>query len=235
MKELYFVYFILSFIALSCQSYSHPVLDKDDTLRIKKLGLLDKDEYILKYTANYKKQVAGSFYTNKRVAHYWIDEQDARKNSVGSAYYREIKAVDTVYNTTSLTQASYLKVIKKDNSSFNVYVSGKRPEVDSFFLPVLRLWNKEHQALSQIKEEIKKSQLLGLWTDGNLDGATIDIKMDSIYYIDENTSYGYSLSGNGISIKYPDYTYKAKISIQEDTLFLYSREYGKFVFWKFKK
>jgi translation initiation factor 2B subunit (eIF-2B alpha/beta/delta family) len=103
---------------------------------------LDKDESIVRYTANYDKEVAGNFFTNKRIAHYWIDEHSSSKNSLGSAYFDEIVSIDTIYNTTSVSQASFLTITKKDSSRFKVYVSGSRPEVDSFFKPAILAWKK---------------------------------------------------------------------------------------------
>jgi hypothetical protein len=79
-----------------------------------------------------------------------------------------------------------------------------------------------------------KSRLKGLWTDGTTDAATFDIKDKTIYYIDEGGDYKYSVNGDIITIKYPDYTYKAKLSFQLDTLIMNSAEYGETKFWKFK-
>jgi hypothetical protein len=57
------------------------------------------------------------------------------KTSVGSAYFEEIISIDNIYNATSINQASYLTIIKKDGTTFNVYVSGSRSDVDSFLKP----------------------------------------------------------------------------------------------------
>ena len=79
-----------------------------------------------------------------------------------------------------------------------------------------------------------KSRLKGAWTDGTTDGATFDIKDKTIFYVDEGGEYKYSLSGDMISIRYPDYNYNAKLSFQSDTLIMNSEEYGETKFWKFK-
>src|SRR5439155_11851771 len=44
----------------------------------------------------------------------------------------------------------------------------------------------------------------------------------------------YSLEEDIITIKYPDYTYKAKLSFQGDTLVMNSVEYGETKFWRFE-
>jgi hypothetical protein len=142
MTPLKYLSLAIAIFTVSCQSYADQKLTLDDTLRIRSLGLLDKDESIVKYTANYDKEVAGNFFTNKRIAHYWIDEHSSTKNSLGSAYFDEIISIDTIYNTTSITQASYLSITKKDGTKFNVYVDGSRAEVDSFFKPAILAWKK---------------------------------------------------------------------------------------------
>jgi hypothetical protein len=79
-----------------------------------------------------------------------------------------------------------------------------------------------------------KSRLKGAWTDGTTDGATFDIKDKTIFYVDEGGEYKYSVNGDMISIRYPDYIYKAKLSFQSDTLIMNSEEYGETKFWRFK-
>jgi hypothetical protein len=79
-----------------------------------------------------------------------------------------------------------------------------------------------------------KNRLKGAWTDGSTEGATFDIKEKTIFYVDEGGEHQYLLSGNVISIEYPDYTYKAKFSFQSDTLVMKSDEYGETKFWRFK-
>ncbi|MGO8056245.1 hypothetical protein, partial [Rhizobium leguminosarum] len=73
-------------------------LKKSDIVRIQNLNLLDPDETIIKFYSEYKKSVAGNFFTDKRMAKYWVDERDPTRNSWASAYYSEIKSIDTVYN-----------------------------------------------------------------------------------------------------------------------------------------
>lgn len=130
----------LVFMLCGCVKYSKQPLTKDDTLRIRKLGLLDKNEKIIKFTASYKKQVSGNFYTTKRVAHYWIDERYAEKNSINYAYFADIKTIDTTYRTNSSTQASFLTITKMNGSKFRVYISGERNEVENFFKAIINTW-----------------------------------------------------------------------------------------------
>jgi hypothetical protein len=150
MKSPQILFAFVSVILISCGGeYSKQSLTKEDTVRIRRLGLLDTTESIIRYTANYEKEVAGNFYTNKRVAQYWIDERYADRNLINYAYYKDIIRIDTTYNTTSLTQASYLTITKSDASSFKVYITGNKQEVQGFYQEVLNRWQ-------QIKNEKSK-------------------------------------------------------------------------------
>jgi len=40
----------------------------------------------------------------------------------------------------------------------------------------------------------------GAWTDGNIEGATFDIKANSIFYVGQGASYKYSLEEDIITI-----------------------------------
>jgi hypothetical protein len=87
---------------------------------------------------------------------------------------------------------------------------------------------------SDNKVDTLKRMLRGAWTDGSLEAATFDIETDKIIYIDQGASYRYSLSGDMLTITYPDYFYTAKVSVQGDTLIMDSKEYGQSKFWRFK-
>lgn len=105
------------------------------------LNLLDKDEKIIKFYSEYRKENAGNFFTKKRVAKYWIDKKDETKNVTNYAYYKDIKSIDTVYNA-GFTYCPYLMINKIDGTSFKVSVEGNKTEVKSFFEDLLIEWNK---------------------------------------------------------------------------------------------
>jgi len=48
--------------------------------------LLDKDEKIYKFDSEFKSDVAGIFFTDKRLAKYWIDKKDKTKDQISFAY-----------------------------------------------------------------------------------------------------------------------------------------------------
>ncbi|WP_207420062.1 hypothetical protein [Desertivirga brevis] len=78
-----------------------------------------------------------------------------------------------------------------------------------------------------------KSKVQGIWTNGTSENATFAIRKDSIFYVDQLTSFKYRISGDSIQIYYPDFLYSGKIKFRKDTLIL-SSEYEDTRFWRFK-
>ena len=116
-----------------------------DVKRIQKLDLLDKDEKIYKFYSEFKNEVAGNFFTNERLAKYWIDERDKTKDQISFAFYPDIESIDTVYNAGA-TYSPYMLVTKKDKTQFKVYVDGQRKEVSAFFEEAIKEWTKKKNA-----------------------------------------------------------------------------------------
>ena len=82
--------------------------------------------------------------------------------------------------------------------------------------------------------KITKNMILGIWTNGSTENATFEIKPKTIYYVDDFKDYKYSLKNDTIEINYPDYVYRAGISLRNDTLIMNSKEYSQAKYWKFK-
>jgi hypothetical protein len=116
-------------------------LSKQDIELIQKLKLLDKDERIYKFYSEFKKNVAGNFYTEKRIASYWLDEHDTSKNKIEFAYYKDIIKIDTTY-FAGATYCSYLLVTRKDNSNFKICVEGEKLEITEFFNDAINKWTQ---------------------------------------------------------------------------------------------
>ena len=134
-------YFLILFFALAaCNNItSGDRLSEVDIVRIQQLGLLEKDERIIKFYSEFKNSVTGNFFTNKRLAAYWQDEDDKSKNSITTAYYSDIVSIDTVFNAGA-TYTPYLLVMQKDSSTFKVCFDGKKDEVRKTFIEVISLW-----------------------------------------------------------------------------------------------
>ncbi|MBZ4034516.1 hypothetical protein K6T82_07045 [Flavobacterium sp. 17A] len=106
---------------------------------IKSLHLLDKDEIIHKFYSQNTKRTAGNFFTNKRIASYWIDKRNPKRNEIYFAFYHDIIKIDTIH-FVGATYCPYTTITKKDKSIFNVYVDGEKSEIKSFFKDLLFQW-----------------------------------------------------------------------------------------------
>ncbi len=118
-------------------------LNESDIKYIQGLGLLDENETIYNFYSEYKKRNAGNFFTDRRIATYWIDERNKEKNELSFAFYKDIVSIDTVYNA-GLTFSPYILVKKSNNQQFKVSVGGSRDQIKSFFEEAMKQWN-EHK------------------------------------------------------------------------------------------
>lgn len=134
--------FVSLVLLVSCNKIeTNDTLNKSDISLIQDLNLIDENERIIKFYSEYRKENSGNFFTNKRVAKYWIDKEDESKNVINSAFYKDIKSIDTIYNA-GLTYCPYLMISKIDGTSFKVSVEGDKTEVKSFFEDLLKEWDK---------------------------------------------------------------------------------------------
>lgn len=141
MKKGILISLLLS-IAFSCNKIvTGETLSQPDIKYIKSLHLLDDNEEIYKFYSEFKMKNAGNFFTNMRIATYWIDPRNDKKNKISYAFYKEIKSIDTVYNA-GVTYSPYLLVTKRNGDSFKVYVNGEKDEIKSFFEEAINTWHK---------------------------------------------------------------------------------------------
>jgi hypothetical protein len=138
----YFNVTLILFLLFSCNKIeNNETFDKKDKEFIKRLRLLEDGETVYSFYSEFKNSVAGNFITNQRIASYWIDERNPKKNKVKFAYYSEITKIDTVFNT-GITYCPYMLVTKTDGSTFKVSVNGKKEEIKTFFGVAFREWKK---------------------------------------------------------------------------------------------
>lgn len=134
----------LVILLLFCSACSNKIetgdtLKKQDFDRLYFLNLLDTNERLYKFYSEFKNSVAGNFYSDKRLASYWLDERDTSKNKVEYAFYKDIVKIDTVYYAGA-TYCPYMRITRTDSSSFKVCVDGKRQEIADFFNEAIRIW-----------------------------------------------------------------------------------------------
>jgi hypothetical protein len=143
-KAIGFLVLTVLFVACGNEIETADTLNKQDYDRLHSLNLLDTNERIYKFYSEFKKSVAGNFYTDKRLASYWLDEYDKSKNKIEFAFYKDILSIDTVYNA-GLTYSPYMKITKKDFTSFKVCVEGSKQEITDFFNDAISKWEQYHK------------------------------------------------------------------------------------------
>jgi hypothetical protein len=132
---------ITSSLAGFSKVYNGEQLSPKTLQRLQYLGLLNPGERVYQFYSNAPNQAAsaGNFYTSKRIAQYWLDD-DKRKTQLNFAYYKDIARLDPTYLDKTLTYVSYLVVTRKDGSQFRVYVGGQKPTVSAFFDHAIAHW-----------------------------------------------------------------------------------------------
>lgn len=123
-------------------------LSKEDMKFIKALGILDDDESIILFDSQgggfNGLRTSGNFFSDKRIASYWIDERDTTKTSVDYAFYADIDTIWRYPKFKSLTYASYLEVHRRNGTKFKVYVSSDSTRTWDFFNRALQEWSRKN-------------------------------------------------------------------------------------------
>jgi hypothetical protein len=133
------------FLFSSCQ----PGIQKGQSLSrnhvnyIRSLRLLSGNEYIILFDSQYKIRISGNFFTDKRIAAYWIDERDTAKRKINYAFYKDIDSIKTNY-FQSQKDIPFLEVYKTDGKKFKVYVKADSIETKYFFENAIATWKKNH-------------------------------------------------------------------------------------------
>lgn len=86
-------------------------ISKDDIEFIKGLGILDDNEKLILFDKQSDIRTSGNFFSDKRIASYWIDKRDQTKTSIDFGLYPEIDTILTKDLSKALTYASYLEVV----------------------------------------------------------------------------------------------------------------------------
>jgi hypothetical protein len=123
-------------------------LSKEDKEFIKKLGILDGDESIILFDSQGGGfdglKTSGNFFSDKRIASYWIDKRDTAKSSIDYAFYADIDTIWRYPKFKSLTYASYLEVHRRNGTKFKVYVSADSTRTWDFFNKALQEWSRKN-------------------------------------------------------------------------------------------
>lgn len=137
----YFALIVLICLVSCNKIETHQTLNQDDLNFIKGLKLLDEKETVYKFYSEDTKKTAGNFFTNKRVAPYWIDKRNSKNNKLDFAFYKDIIKIDTG-KIAGATYCPYALITKRDHTKFEVSVDGSRQEKKSFFEGLLYQWKR---------------------------------------------------------------------------------------------
>ena len=130
----------ITFLFIACNKItSGNDLTESDIQKIKALGILDDNEKIIKFYSEYKKNVAGNFFTNKRIASYWKDENNETKDKINIAFYKDIIRMDTI-TYAGASFSPYINVMRKDSTVFKVCFDGEKAEIRKTFKEAISIW-----------------------------------------------------------------------------------------------
>jgi hypothetical protein len=123
-------------------------LSTQDREFISELGILDDEENIILFDSQgggfNGLKTSGNFFTDKRIASYWIDKRDTTKTSIDYAFYVDIDTIWRYPKFKSLTYASYLEVHKRNGTKFKVYVDADSTRTWDFFNRALQEWSRKN-------------------------------------------------------------------------------------------
>lgn len=114
MNNLLKIISIFSIFLISCNNIKPGKDMKGKTIDfLKSLNLLEDNEKIIKYYSNNTEESAGNFFTNKRIAHYRLDQKDSLKTEVQYAFYEDIIAIDTIFSVSAILLSLTSRLQKK--------------------------------------------------------------------------------------------------------------------------
>ena len=142
MRRCHFLFILLLLLCGCNHIESSSSLSSSDLRRLRDIHLLDSNEKVYKFYSEATKDVAGNFYTDRRMASYWIDRREKSRNEVNYAFYPDIVSLDTVYYAGA-SYSPYMLVTKKDGEQFKVCADGSHEEIKAFFEGALKMWKEK--------------------------------------------------------------------------------------------
>ena len=150
MKILRLTLIVAALVTSSCDKdfKTGDNLSKEDKEFILNLGLLDADEDIILFDSQAGGfdglKTSGNFFTDKRIASYWIYNRDTTKTSIDYSFYADIDTIGRYPKFQSLTYASYLEVHRRNGTRFKVYVDADSARTWYFFNRTLLEWSRKN-------------------------------------------------------------------------------------------
>jgi hypothetical protein len=123
----------------ACGHKTEKNLPAEEVAYIRQLGLLEKGETISRYEGNLFGGHSGSFFTDRRIAGYWVNDDEKETHS---AFYPDIDSLTLTDKTQAVTLASYVTVYAADQSPFHVYIDLDSAGIHSFFNAAESAWKQ---------------------------------------------------------------------------------------------
>lgn len=143
LKKSFILFLLSATLLVGCSSYySSSGLTEADEAYLTDIDLLDNNEDVLFFSSGLGIKQEGNFFTDKRVATYWIDPERPHKEKRVSADYSEIADISIVYSSNSL-YAHKITVTRTDGSQFPVYIGFKEAIAQEFFNALVKQWEQE--------------------------------------------------------------------------------------------
>lgn len=123
-------------------------LSKSEIAYIQGLGILNEDETILLFStqAGFKgTKQAANFFTDKRIAAYWVDEKRPENNYINSALFQEVEKMNMIYFSNDPTYCSEIEIMTKHGNYFSVYVDADSAATWKFFNAAVEVWQQHRK------------------------------------------------------------------------------------------
>ncbi len=134
---------ILIIIVLVILEFGTPYLSSSNVSylkerRLKSINLLEEGETVLFFSSNMTTSTSGNFFTNKRVATYWIYKG---RNDINSSYYKDVE--DIAFETGTdpyISDLHKITISVSDGSQFTLYLSGGAKDALEIFHELEKTW-----------------------------------------------------------------------------------------------
>lgn len=137
--------FALLFMLVGCDRSTSEGLSDKEQVYLQEMGLLSTDETVLFFDYATSPKQDGNFFTDQRVAAYWIDDYGRESETTKeSARYDEITDISMTY-AADWSYAHDITITRSDGSSFHVYVSSNKDYADEFLAAMKARWHSHHQ------------------------------------------------------------------------------------------
>lgn len=135
-----FLFFIFTFLILfSCNLFrDRDKVENIDLSYLESLGLFSEGEKLIWFDSQLTQSQSGNFLSDKRIASYWVDENNPEKSYQSYFMLEDVDSVLLKDKSKSVSYASYFKVFS-NGSSMKVYVDADSLVLQKYFVEIENL------------------------------------------------------------------------------------------------